>query len=58
MDEQFHPVTEQEVAEYDRLVSLQKAEEARNAKNGQFIFWFIVALFSAAAVAAALAERF
>jgi hypothetical protein len=54
--EQYRPRTEQEIAEYQVLVNQQKAEEIQNAKNGKFVFWLIAGLFTAAAIAAAIAS--
>jgi hypothetical protein len=53
--EQFEPQTEQEVEEYEKMTMKQALENVQNEKNGRFIFWLIVSLFGASAIAAVLA---
>jgi hypothetical protein len=53
---QFEPQTVQELQEYEAMVRGQISEHKQNQKNGKFLFWFIVSLFGASAIAAALAQ--
>jgi len=53
---QFEPETPEEVNEYETLARQQAQENIQNANNGRLLFWIIVTLFGASALAAFLAS--